>query len=347
VRSIPSAVLAALAGLLVLACAAPQPRRDAYVFSGETMGTTYEVKVVADDLAREAQEALAEDLAAELAAVDRAMSTYRPDSEVSRFNRFADVTPFPVSDAVFTVFARALTIGRLSGGAFDVTAAPLVRAWGFGAGSAAEPPLPSPEELDRLRQRVGLDKLLLEPSSRSLIKARADVEADLSGIAKGYAVDRLAALLDQRRLADYLIEVGGEMRARGRNPSGRVWRVGIERPASVRRQVQRIVPLADRAMATSGDYRNYRERDGVRLTHIVDPRSGRPIGHRLASATVVAADCAGADAWATAMMVLGPEEGMRRAEENALAVFFLVRTAEGTFAERLSPAFEALLEEAP
>jgi len=327
-----------------MACQAPRQQEEIAVFSGTTMGTTFTVKVAAAlDPPRRA--ALAGDIAATLESVDGAMSTYRDDSELMRFNRQPADRAFVFTPATFGVLEQALAVTRASDGAFDVAVGPLVNAWGFGPQDMAQ--APDEETLASLLERIDARvQLTLDPSRHQVTKARSDVFVDLSGIAKGYAVDRVAAALTNRGVADFLVEVGGEMRARGERPGGRHWRVGVERPIEVRGQAARILPLKNAALATSGDYRNYRELEGARISHIIDPRTGRPIGHRLASASVVAEDCARADAWATALMVLGPEEGLAAAERHDIAALLLVRAQNGGFTERASHAFERLLDAA-
>ncbi len=310
-------------------------------FSGETMGTTFMVKV-ATELPSVEQSALAEQISSALDQVDRAMSTYRDDSELMRFNKVPAGEPFTFESATFDVLLRALDVSHATDGAFDIAVGPLVSAWGFGAGGGEPEELRAPEEavLAALLERIDArQQLLLDTAEGSVTKARGDVFVDLSGIAKGFAVDQVAEVLVASNIASFLVEVGGEMRARGTRPDGDSWRVGIERPTEARGHAQRILRLDDRAIATSGDYRNYRELDGTRISHIIDPRVGKPIGHRLASASVVADDCATADAWATALLVLGEEEGLTRANENGIAALMLVREQGGGFSERASSAF--------
>jgi thiamine biosynthesis lipoprotein len=334
-----------VAGALVLlftACAASEPERRAFVFEGPTMGTVYQVKVARRDLPESRRAELEAAIRRELESVDAVMSTYREDSELSRFNHHAETTPFPLSDATWEVLATALEVSRLSGGALDVTVGPLVDAWGFGPGP--EPAAPSAAELAAILERVGYDKIELTGDPRAVRKTRADVRCDLSAVAKGYAVDRVAETLAALGESDFMVEVGGEVRAAGRNDRGQVWRIGVERPQMARGTVargtvQRIVPLGGAALATSGDYRNYREVDGERISHLMDPRTGRPVGHRLASVSVVHPRCAVADAWATALIVLGPDEGFEVAAREGLAVLFLVRE-DGGFHELATPAFE-------
>lgn len=185
--------------------------------------------------------------------------------------------------------------------------------------------------------------LELDATARTVRKARPDVHCDLSGIAKGFAVDQVAILLEGHGITDYAVEIGGEVRSRGQNPEGRIWQVAIERPAADHRVVHRVIGLADRSVATSGDYRICYMREGRRISHTIDPRTGQPVGHDLASVTVVCPQCELADGWATALMVLGPRDGYRLADEKALAALFLVRRGEDAFEELITPAFRELI----
>lgn len=335
-----------LAPLLAACAAGPEDAapRHLHTFRGATMGTYYAVKIAAEEaLPPERIEALEAVIEAELADVNGKMSTYLPDSELSRFNRHRETTPFDVSAETFEVVAEALEVGRLAGGALDVTVGPLVNAWGFGA--EAPPARLGDAEIAGLLERVGPDKLELDAEGRRLRKLHPELYVDLSSIAKGYGVDRVFEALRAEGPGDLWVEIGGEVRAAGSNAEGRAWRLGIERPQFEPGALQRIVPLCDAAVATSGDYRNYRERDGARFSHIIDPRTGWPIRHRLASVSVVDPRCARADALATALMVLGPEDGFELAVREGLAALFLVRDGDG-FSERLTPAFEALIRPA-
>jgi len=302
------------------------------------MGTTYTVKIVRPRAGIPENDALHKAIEAELDTVDRAMSTYRDDSELSRFNASTSTDWFEVSPETAEVVALALRIGRASGGAYDVTVEPLVRLWNFGAHPSAADAVPSDEAIEKAMKLVGQEHLAVRFDPPALKKDLPGLRVDLSSIAKGDAVDRVAQLLDAGGCENYMVEVGGEVRARGHNASGRPWQIAIERPGDGPKQVYRVVPLAGRAMATSGDYRNYFERDGRRYSHLIDPRTGRPITHRLASATVLADDCAEADAWATALLILGPESGMKLAEQEGITTDFLIREGD-TFVEWRSSTF--------
>lgn len=322
--------------------AVPPSVAPAMTFSGPTMGTTYKVTVVGA-LAEAEQRVIEAAITEELAEVDRQMSTWRPDSELSRFNTTGAVTPFSASRGLLTVVQTALEISAASDGAFDVTIAPLIAAWGFGPdGRQANAPDPTEADLAVLRARTGAAKLHVDLSSGTLRKDQADLAVELSAIAPGYAADRIAERLRAAGHARFLVDVGGEMLASGLAAHGGPWRLGIERPDTSGGVVHDLVLVQDQALATSGDYRNYYERDGLRLSHTIDPRTGRPIAHRLASVSVLHRTAALADGWATALNVLGPDAGLALAARQDMAALFLVRTADGRFEERSTPAFAAL-----
>lgn len=313
------------------------------VLSGSTMGTTYTVKVVVRDGEDPSTDRLEIMIENELAGVDNAMSTYIDTSEVMAFNRLGE-GDCPVSDELLEVVAEAQRVARLSGGAFDITVGPLVEAWGFGPRGDAEPP--SDATIGELLAVTGFEHIAVDRENRSLHKGSPEVRIDLSAIAKGFAVDLVTRALLRDGRANFMVEVGGEVRTFGRNADSEVWRIGIERPLADGRAVHTVVPLPDMALATSGDYRNFIFRDGVRISHTIDPRIGRPIAHDLASVSVIHASCMTADALATALEVLGPEEGVALAESHAIPALFLVRTGEGTFEERRSSLWSALIENA-
>jgi thiamine biosynthesis lipoprotein len=277
---------------------------------------------------------------AELEAINDSMSTWLDDSEISRFNRLPAGGGMAVSPRFAAVLEAALAIGAASGGAYDVTVAPLVDLWGFGAEGPRDG-IPDPAALAATRARVGQEKLGWDPGRRWLDK-RAAIAINFSSIAKGYAVDRVAAILEAAGFADYLVEIGGEMRVAGLSPRGDAWRVAVERPEAGTRAVARGIELSDRAIATSGDYRNFFTVDGERYSHLIDPRSGAPVTHDVVSVTVVDESCMVADGWATALAVLGREAALEVAAEAGLAVYLLAREGEG-FEEYSSPAFAPYL----
>ncbi|MDE2690455.1 MAG: FAD:protein FMN transferase [Acidobacteriota bacterium] len=339
---------------LVPGCA---PVPEEVLLQGPTMGTYYRVRLVAGAGAREAIRGLVEE---RLDAVDRTMSTYRDDSEISRFNQLAAGESLVFSEETWAVLELAWRVREDSGGAFDPTVGPLVDAWGFGApGRGAEPTPPPDRRLAELRQAVGAIELISE--GRRALKLEDGAAVDLSAVAKGWAVDRVSQALLRAGYTDHLVEVGGEIRTAGHSPAGDAWRIAIERPpvratdspsAAIASPedaagpgLQKVLPFTDGSLATSGDYRNYWERDGVRYSHTIDPRTGRPVEHALASASVFHTSCALADAYATALMVLGPEDGLAWADENDIAALLLIYRGDSlavlpslAFRDRFGPA---------
>ena len=308
--------------------------------TGTTMGTTFAVTVVPGAGAAAVAEGLPASVQRRLDGIEARMSHYRPDSEVSRFNAARTTEPRPMSRETLGVVAEALAVSRVSGGAFDVTVGPLVDAWGFGPPGRA-PAAPDAMSLAALRARVGFDLLALDPAAATLRKRNEDVVVDLSAVAKGYAVDAVSSLLVDRGYRDHLVEIGGELRGAGTNEEGAPWRVAVERPVPGAPAAQRIVPLADAALATSGDYRNFYDLDGVRVSHTIDPRTGRPVTHGLLSVSVIADRCSLADARSTALNVLGPEAGYALAVEQGWAALFVEDDGAGRLVERETPAFTA------
>ncbi len=331
----PATLLAAPL-LTVAGCGDVRPAGAATALGGATMGTSYGVRI--SDLPTGVD---TRDLAAEiertLERIERQMSTYRGDSELSRFNAGGDDGWVEVSPATRNVVDRALATSRLTRGAFDPTIGPLVDLWGFGP-TGPRPHAPGDKQIAGAMSRMGFSKIAASPTATALRKADPRLQVDLSGIAKGFGVDEVARLLDTVGIEHYLVEIGGELRSRGLNPKGETWRVGVERPDSGRRSVQRVVRLRDAALATSGDYRNFFEQEGRRFAHIIDPRSGRPVNHSLASVTVLAPSTVDADALSTALMVLGPRAGFELAERHDIAALFiahdgqrLIETSTGDF----------------
>lgn len=299
------------------------------VLDGPTMGTTYSVKFASlpDGVTTAG---LQEELRAILERINRLMSTYDPDSEVSRFNRHEGLDWFDMSAETISVVSVARRVSDVTGGAFDITVGPLVDLWGFGGksesdGSAIQQE-PSTDEIRTVRGRLGFRHLEIREDPPALRRARVGIGIDLSGIAKGHAVDQIADHVESAGVDSYMVEVGGEIRTRGLKPDGRAWRLGIEAPLRGERSVHREIELRNDAMATSGDYRNYFESKGNVYSHLLDPRTGRPVKHRLASVSVIADKCINADALATALMVLGPAEGYRVALEHELAVLWVLRS---------------------
>lgn len=314
--------------------------RETVSFEGAIMGTTYRVSVVAA-LSDEDAEETARKIEGALKHVDGKMSTYKADSELSTLNQAPGGVYVPLTGETFAVIQLALEVNSETEGAFDITVGPLVNAWGFGPEAFDDPP--SDAELASLNAVVGADKLELDGLTRSVRKAADGVYCDLSGIAKGYAVDLVASVLEEQGLRDYMVEIGGEIRTAGHNGADVPWNIAIEKPVSEGRVLQEVVGLSEMALATSGDYRNFYEVNGTRISHTIDPATGRPVAHPMASVSVLHPRCALADAYATALMVLGPEKGMALAERLGLPVMFVLHGEGGDFEVRQSASFKQVI----
>ncbi len=332
--------LAALGGLAVWR---PLARTDDAVhdFVGPTMGATFSVSVD-EDLSPEERERVRAVIDERLDLVNRLMSTYDPGSEISRFNAHESTEPFAVSQEVLEVLEQARDVSERSHGAFDVTVALLVDAWGFGPRDRTGP-IPDEGSLAALLQLVGYEGLEVDLEAGTVSKSNPGMTIDLSAIAQGYGADAVASGLRDLGLTSFLVDVGGEIRAVGARRTGRGWRVGIERPDGLG-EVWGTVELADEGIATSGDYRNYFELDGVRYAHIIDPRTGQPIHSRGASVSVLHTSASLADAWATALCVLGPVDGYELARREGIAALFIT-LVEGRLEFRVTPAMEGRVAE--
>ena len=302
----------------------PNSKKE-FLLQGRTMGTTYNIKVVGieEDLKLEQ---LQKEIDATLVQVNNEMSTYQPDSEITMFNESQGFEPVKISDGFRVVLSEALRIGELTDGMLDVTIGPLVNLWGFGPDYQPER-VPTDGEQAEARKKVGLSKILLNDTGLS--KTQPDVYVDLSTIAKGYGVDVVADLIASKGISDYLVEIGGEMRLSGFKDNGTLWHIAVEKPVSTERSVHQIVVPKNNAVATSGDYRNYIEVDGQRYSHIIDPKTGAPINHKLVSVTVVHPSSMTADGLSTAIMVMGPEQGVAFAQKHGLAAMLIVKTDNG------------------
>ena len=330
-------------GALTLAGCSERPAGAApglLQFSGQTMGTTYVVKLAGATLPATRLEALQASVHDALEGINRGLSLHRGDSELMRFNRHAAATPFDLSKDFLAVLAAAQQVSELSAGAFDVSVAPLTQAWGFGPDKRSV--VPEAEQVEAGRTAVGWRGLQLDAGQRTATKAHAGLQADLGGIAKGHGVDLAALALEAGGAEHYMIEVGGEVRTRGLNAHGRAWQIGIEQPDAVPQRARSVVPLSGRSLATSGDYRFYFEQGGRRYSHEIDPRTAEPVNHGLASVSVVADSCMLADALATALIVMGPERGLSLARQLALPALFIVREPQGGLRDLATPAYAAL-----
>ena len=323
---------------LLPACSDQSDWKKTYPFqyAARTMGTSFSIKVsnLPEEIATEQLQSKIDGLLDE---INGHMSTYQKDSELSLFNNSRSTDWQSVSDSLFTVLKEAQRISQLTTGAFDVTIGPLVNIWGFGPEPLSFEP-PAESMIARKLKETGYTHLLLRESPKAIRKQIPELYLDLSALAKGYAVDRVAELLEEQGITDYLVEIGGEIRLKGNNIQGKSWRIAIEKPMAENRMLQKILPLSNIAIATSGDYRNFFESDGVRFSHTIDPRNGQPVAHQLASITILSHVTMEADALATALMVLGPDDGYKLADQHQIAALFIIKTDDGC-ADKSTAAF--------
>ncbi|MEM7784438.1 MAG: FAD:protein FMN transferase [Planctomycetota bacterium] len=308
--------IALVACSFVLFCLQANGDDSLWEMTGKTMGPI-QYKVLAGGLPEAVQpEELHSAVENELEAVNQRMSTYIATSDVSRFNLSTETTYLPVDSETAKVVAKSLEISKVTGGAFDVTVGPAVNLWKFGP-DKSKLSIPSPSQLDRVKQQIGYQNLSVRLDPPALKKSIPELNIDLSAIAKGYAVDCVANRLDELGCKRFMVEVGGEVVVRGEKSPGNPWKIGLERPTDDprRRRLNHVIALKDRALATSGDYRNVHIVDGKRYSHTIDATTCRPVTHGVATATVLAEDCMTADALATAILVLGAEKGMKLCEQ--------------------------------
>lgn len=315
--------------------------------SGKTMGTTYHIKYLDKGDSKQTPEQLQANVGSILRDVNDKMSTYIPTSELSRFNQYSEVnTPIEISADLATVIREAIRLNKVTEGALDITVGPVVNLWGFGPEKAKDQE-PSAAQIAERQAWVGIDKLTLQERDGKayLAKAVPQLYVDLSSIAKGFGVDQVADYIEKQNISNYLVEIGGEIRAQGVNSENKPWQIAIEQPTFDGSQVaQQVIGLKNFAMATSGDYRNYFEQDGKRFSHEIDPKTGYPIQHKLASITVLEPRSMTADGLSTGLFVLGEERALAVAEQNNLAVYLIIKTDKG-FETKMSSAFAKLIQQ--
>lgn len=324
----------------MLAGCATAPRKET-LLQGETMGSAWTVKIAGELPGSPAD--LRAGVQARFDAVNRALSTWQPDSALSRFNEDDRGEWVDVDPELAAVLEYALTLARLSGGSYDVTVGPLVNLWGFGPDPATQR-VPEAAAIEAARARVGWRKVEVD-AARNRARKQPGVRVDLSSLGKGRGVDRVSEYLDARGIRDYLIDLSGKLRARGRNVHGTPWQVAVEQPAAddpggAPRTVPAVVALRDESVATAGDYRRYFETGGRHYSHIIDPRTGAPVEHATVSATALGSTCMQADALATMLMVMQPDDAQQLAGREHLAALLISRAGAG-FALRTSEAWRA------
>lgn len=320
-------------GLLVLAALLSGCGEQVVELSGPTMGSHYSLKYVTGE-GVPAPEVVKPEIERMLAEIDQQMSTWRSDSDLALFNRQPAGSCRAMPAAVLELVRAGDELSRVSDGAFDLTVQPLLELWGFGAQSRGER-VPAAAEIAAVQARVGHHHLRIEGGQ---LCKDAEVQLSLDSLGAGYAVDLIAARLNALGVARYLLDITGEIKAAGHKPDGTPWRIAIEAPRDDQQVAQKVIALDGLGVSTSGDYRNYFEQDGQRYSHTLDPQSGAPISHRLASVTVIDPQALRADGLSTLLMVLGPERGMAFAEREQIAAFFVTRQADG-FVTHSSPAF--------
>lgn len=333
-------VLVAILPLLLVGCRFESEKPKLMQITGQTMGTYYSVKWLEtpnSPLPSQIQKTVE----AKLLLVNQQMSTYLSHSQLSQFNQSSSTQAFSVDKAVKNVVLEAQRIAHLTDGHYDVTVGPLVNLWSFGP-DLKQNKTPSEQALQMASHQVGYQKLSV--TEEGLKKQIPQLYVDLSSIAKGYGVDVIAQSLKDANIDNYLVDIGGELRLNGKNAQGKPWRIAIEKPLSDgTRAIQEVIEPGDMSMATSGDYRNYFEQDGVHYSHLINPKTGKPITNRVASVTVLAKNCMTADAWATAFSIMDQEQSLALANKEKLAVLLIVKTENG-FETRASQAFEPYLK---
>lgn len=311
--------------------------------TGSTMGTTYSMLWPKQAQLEVSSQGLKQEVDEVLLKVNQQMSTYDPSSELSVFNNTKAPHSQEISPGFAYVMAEAALLHKQSAGYFDVTIGPLVNLWGFGPsnkGLNLSTEAPSESAIAEAKSNVGLGAVSVQQNTLS---KQQDRYIDLSAIAKGYGVDKVAELLEAKGIQNYLVEIGGEMRAKGQKAEAKPWKVAIESPDFLQRKVHKILALKDYSIATSGDYRNYFEVDGERYSHSIDPFSGIPVQHKLASVTVIHQNCSRADGLATAMLIMGEQRAKEFAQQHKIKAYFIER--QGTeFKEYVSPEFQLWLD---
>lgn len=326
-------LLPLVAATCLIACTDGTP--TGHRFSGYSMGTSFAVEIADAEVGD--RQKLENGVVAVLSDIENRLSTYLPSSGLSRLNESRELGWQTIGRTLCLELEAALRLAGLTDGAFDPTVGPLVDLWGFGADGIILAPPPA-DAIDKRLSTVGYRHLELDCDRPAARKREPTLSIDLSGYAKGYAVDEIAAFLESLGAENFLVEVGGELKLRGSNAEEKPWSIAIERPPPRDRSVQSVMRLSDTAVATSGDYRNFFEYEGRRYSHTIDPRTGRPVDHSLAAVTVLADSAAYADAIATALLVLGPDAGMEFAERERVAALFLLRDGDEV-SERRSSRF--------
>ncbi|MGR8935111.1 MAG: FAD:protein FMN transferase [Gammaproteobacteria bacterium] len=327
-----------LFAVILASLSACQPSSRESELTGSIQGTTYHIKMVMDGLPIKIEE-IKSAIEQTFADIDIKLSNYRDDSEISRLNREQSSDWLPVSREIATLTAVAKQVSEKTRGCYDLTVKPLFDLWGF---SKSENRIPTDEEIDRVLAHVGMARVDVDTEKLLLRRQDPAIQIDMSSIAQGYTVAAVAKLLENRGIHNYLAEIGGEMRVKGTKADGEPWRIAIEKPTPFTREIQRIIEIHQKngtAVMTSGTYRNFFEENGRVYSHIIDPRTGRPVTHQLLSVTVLGDDPVWADAWGTALLCVGEKEAIEIAEKERLKALLIYREG-GEFKEAMSSAFQ-------
>ena len=328
--------------LIISISACQKTSYEILVLNGLTMGTTYSVKINTDNAFVEKNK-ISNDIDEILSEINQSMSTYIKESELSNIN-YSTISDWQsISDDLFEVINHAINVSLKTNGAFDITIAPLVNLWGFGP-DKLQNKIPTDEIIELTKKNTGYKKISIDKSLKMISKLEPNLHIDLSGIAKGFAVDKIARYLDKCGFKNYLVEIGGELIGKGLNKDKEIWQIGIDNPNNNSDRIKRIIQLEDMAMATSGNYMNYFEKDGIRYSHTINPVTGRPIKHKLASVTVLDSSTMNADALATAFMVLGPEKALSLANNLEIALYLIIKNGE-RFEEKYNDYFMPYLSD--
>ncbi len=333
-----------LLSYLLLSGCSPQSEQSAYLYEqkkleGQAIGTTYTIIYLDGDKPLEPTQ-LEQEFNVLLNNANQSMSTYHRNSEISAFNRLLSAEPMNASPTLLKVVQEGIRLNEMTDGALDITLKPLSAIWGFGPDKKPHT-IPSQSAIEAVLAKTGVDKLTL--TTTTIAKSVPDLELDLNTIGKGFLVDETAQLLERHNITNYMVEIGGEMRTKGHNGRGTPWRIGVVNPTGGVPKAQRAVYPGNNGIATSGDYYQYFEENGVRYSHILDPSTGKPIGHKLASVTVFHPSSMTADGLATAIMVMGAEKGLALAKKHNLAIYLIIRDGD-KFVSKMSPAFEPYLD---
>jgi thiamine biosynthesis lipoprotein len=324
----PRALLIFTILFLFTACS-DNSSKVAIKFQGSTMGTQYHIVLITTNNQHTIEDKLNKSIDDLLLELNQQMSTYIATSEISLFNQYKQKNWFPVSYGFAQVVLTAQGVSRQSNGAFDITVAPLIDLWGFGAKTQLT--VPTEQQINKALKNTGYQQIEVRVSPPALRKLNPNLRIDLSAIAKGFAVDKISEHLSKNKYSNYLVEIGGEIRNQGLNQKGKPWKIGIEVPEKNTSKTNQTLLTSNVALATSGDYRNYFMKNGIRFSHTINPSTGKPITHKLASVTVLHKSTMMADAYATALMVLGENKGKDFAKTQNIKVNMIIRDNDSGF----------------